>query len=670
MNLNNSVVYDIETYPNCFTLAMECLNSDLKAVWEISHKRDDRYQLMEWFTWLSRTETPMIGFNSLHFDYPVIHALFSDPRMSVEQIYAKAMSIIQSNDKFANTVWASNRFAPQIDLFTIYHFDNPAKSTSLKWLQVNMKSESVVDLPFPVGCNLDAEQIDHYLKPYNFHDVAKTKAFAQQSKSAFDFRVNLIPQFGVDVVNWNDTKIGEQMVISKIGDELCYDRSTGRRKTRQTPRAYINLNDIIFPYINFEHPEFSRVLDYMRQQVLKPDEFADSEVIKTKGVFTNLSAHVGGLDFGFGVGGIHASLEKKRFVANENWLIKDIDVAALYPSIAIQNRLAPAHLGEAFINVYSELPKERKKWQQDKGKKCVEANALKLASNGVYGKSNSMFSPFYDPQFTMTITINGQLMLCMLAEQLIKIPTLQLIQANTDGITYAVHKDYLPTTVEIENWWQNLTKLVLEEGFFNRIWIRDVNNYLAEGIDGSLKQKGAYWFPDPLNHFESISSQQPPAWHKNFSNMASVKAAVAQMVHGIDPEVFLRMHHDPYDFMNAVKVRGKAKLYHGSKEVQKTTRFYVVKNGDVLMKISDPTGTIGSYKRKNGVTEHEYNRVMSETGGRWDERVCTKNKSMYELTKTNMCAGFQTSISNNVGDFEWGNLNYDWYVAEACKLII
>ena len=35
---------------------------------------------------------------------------------------------------------------------------------------------------------------------------------------------------------------------------------------------------------------------------------------------------------------------------------------------------------------------------------------------------------------------------------------------------------------------------------------------------------------------------------------------------------------------------------------------------------------VGCYKRKNGVTEAEYNRVMAETGGQWDERVCTSNK--------------------------------------------
>lgn len=480
MNLDNAVIYDIETFPNCFTLAMECLNSDQQAVWEISDRRDDRQYLMQWFNWLAQTQTPMIGFNTIHFDYPIIHALFHNPQMSVAQIYDKAMQIIKGDDRFGHTIWASDRFAPQIDLFKIHHFDNRAKSTSLKWLQINMRSQSVVDMPVEVGTHLTSEQIDQYLIPYNRHDVSETKQFAHYSMSAINFRLGLVDKFYLDVLNWSDSKIGSEMVIQKLGKDICYDRTSGRRQTRQTPRTSIVLNDIIFPYIQLDHPEFKRVEQYLRQQVLTRNEFEDTDAIKTKGVFAGLKAHIAGMDYHFGVGGIHGSLERKRFVSDDQYVIKDIDVASLYPSIAIVNRLSPAHLGEPFVNVYSELPKERKRWQDEKGKKCVEANAIKLGANSVYGNSNNIYSPFYDPQYTMSVTINGQLMLCMLAEKLLEVPTLQMVAINTDGLTYIIERGYLDQTEQIEQWWEGLTGLTLEEQFYTRLWIRDVNNYVAE----------------------------------------------------------------------------------------------------------------------------------------------------------------------------------------------
>ena len=147
LNFDNAIVYDIETFPNCFTFTMEMLNSDVKSVWEISEFRDDRQSLLAFFRELSATQTPMIGFNNINFDYPVIHFLWNNPSATYQQLYAKAMEIIEAQIKFGHIIWASDRFAPQVDLFKIHHFDNKAKSTSLKALQINMRSKTVVNMP-------------------------------------------------------------------------------------------------------------------------------------------------------------------------------------------------------------------------------------------------------------------------------------------------------------------------------------------------------------------------------------------------------------------------------------------------------------------------------------------------------------------------------------------
>ena len=673
MNLSNAVCFDVETFPSVFTLHMECLNSDTNATWEISHFRDDRVQLMQWFNYLAQTQTPMIGFNSISFDYPIIHQIFSDPHITVEQIYAKAMSIIQSNDRFGHIIWPDNRFSPQIDLFSLHHMNNPAKSTSLKALQINMRSQSVVDMPVEVGTMLTEQQVNELLIPYNRHDVTETKRFAHLSMDALNFRVSLIPQFGVDVLNWPDTKIGSKVMETRLGAELCYDMSSGRKQMRQSPRSQVAIRDIIFPYITFQHPEFQRIRAYLSDQVLKSDELTslgENARLQTKGVFVGLKAHVGGLDFYFGTGGIHASVSAQRITADKDWLIRDVDVASLYPSIAISNHLSPEHLGERFVEVYSELPKERKKWQKEKGKKCVEANTLKLAANGVYGNSNNMYSPFFDPRFTLTITINGQLMLAMLVERLLAVPTLSIIQANTDGVTYFIHRDDLAQAEAIEKEWEKLTKLTLEAQSYARLWIRDCNNYVAEGMDGLLKCKGAYWSPSPLDYHKSIGDAQPAAWHRDLSNLVSINAAVAAMVHGVSPETFIRLCTNPFDFMCRAKVGRADQLWHGKQQIQRTSRYYVSTTGANLIKIAPAAGVHGAYKRANGVSEREYERVMAANGGQWDETVCTKNRSRYETRETSMCAGYKTSVCNDVKDFSFVNVNYEWYISEAKKLII
>ncbi len=673
MNLDNAICYDIEIFPNVFTFSMEYLNNDTCGTWEISPFRDDRENLIQWLNYFAKEQTFMIGFNNVNFDYPIIHQLFNDPDSTVEQLYTKAMSIIESDNKFDHIIWADQRFAPQIDLFKLYHMDNHAKSTSLKALQINMRSQSVVDMPVEVGTILTEDQIDRLLIPYNKHDVMETKKFTGLSMDALKFRISLIPQFGIDVLNWPDTKIGSKVMESRLGAGLCYDMSSGRKQMRQTPRKKIAIRDIIFPCINFETPEFQRVHDYLAEQMLDSDELTalgQPARLKTKGVFSDLKANVAGMDFHFGTGGIHGSVESQKIVADENWLIRDIDVASLYPSLAIVNKLYPEHLSEKFVEVYSELPKERKKWQKEKGKKCVEANTLKLAANGVYGNSNNIYSPFYDPKFTLTITINGQLLLCMLAEQLLKIQTLSIVQLNTDGITYFIHRDDEPRAAAICREWEKLTSLVLEDANYKRLWIKDVNNYVAESIDGSLKCKGVYWSPDPRNYNESITSTQPPSWHKDLGNLISINAAVASMIHNIPPEVFINLCANPFDFMCRAKVGRSDQLFHGEKQIQRTSRYYVSQAGEKLMKVSPAAGVMGAYKRANGISEADYNRAMAENGGEWNVAVCTKNKSKYETRETSMCSGYKTSICNDVKDFSFANLNTEWYISEAKKLII
>ncbi|QWY83132.1 DNA polymerase protein [Rhizobium phage RHph_X2_24] len=682
MNLEFAPVYDIECLPNCFLLHMEMLNSEQQSTWEISEFRDDRRELLQWFDWLNRTQTPMIAFNSIHYDYPMIHYLWSNPNASYAELYQKSQSIISNYyDKFSHVIWERDRFAPQIDLFKVFHFDNKAKTTSLKALQINMRLDNVVDAPIEFNEPISHNMLNGLLVPYNKWDVKSTKQFAHYSKQALDFRLSLVEQFGPDVMNYNDSKIGSKILEQRLGDDLCYDRSTGRRVMRQTPRTRIALNDIIFPYVRFEHPEFQRVLDYLRAQVLTPADIEETEyrvqAVQTKGVFAGLKAHVGGIDFKFGTGGIHGSVERQRIVATDEWLIRDIDVASLYPSIAIVNRLAPAHLGERFVDEYAMLPKERKEWQAKKGKKCVEANSLKLAGNGTYGNSNSMFSVFYDPQFTMTITINGQLMLTMLAEWLLKVPTLTIIQINTDGITYSIHRDYEPQAAATCRQWEALTKLTLEDANYKRMFIRDVNSYVAESLDGSLKQKGAYWHPDPLRYADSITEAQPPAWHKDLGNIVSIRAAVAAMVHNVPPETFIAAHTDPFDFMLRIKVSRADALHLDGVPIQKTTRYYVARNGGSMVKISPPPkgATVGAFKRANGVSDALWKQVndeLAKTGvpNAWDVRIHTKNKSRYEMRETAIEAGYKVSICNDINDFRFDNINREWYIQEAKKLII
>ena len=127
LNLDNAICYDVESFPNVFTLDMEFLHTDTRATWEISQFRDDRKELMTWFNWTRQTQTPMIGFFSLGYDYLVIHYIFNNPHATPEMIYAVADNLIgaSKDERYKHTVWADKRIASQIHFAEIQHLDNP-----------------------------------------------------------------------------------------------------------------------------------------------------------------------------------------------------------------------------------------------------------------------------------------------------------------------------------------------------------------------------------------------------------------------------------------------------------------------------------------------------------------------------------------------------------------
>lgn len=613
------IVYDIETYPNCFTFAAERVDDGARWFYEISTRRHQLDELLSFLRSVQSCGIKMVGYNNIGFDYPVIHDIMLGKAATVDAIYTKAMSIINSFGSFQHLVWEDDVLIPQVDLFKIWHFDNKAKMTSLKMLEFNMRRSNIEDLPYPPGTLLTSPQMD-VLGTYNQHDVSETKAFLHESKAMIDFRNELTLKYGKDFTNHNDTKIGKDYFIMELEKALpgsCFTVGpSGKKIKRQTIRSEIKLSEAVFPYITFDTPEFSRILDWFKAQT----------ITETKGVFTDVSTSFNGLEHVFGLGGIHASVDSQTIESDDTHVIIDLDVASYYPNLAIANKVYPAHLSEKFCDIYKDVYEQRK--THPKG--TPENAMLKLALNGVYGDSNNQYSPFYDPLYTMTITINGQLLLCKLAEMMTRgVVDLEIIQLNTDGITVRIPRHQREEVMSIAKVWEDWTQLELEAADYSRMFIRDVNNYIAEYTDGKLKRKGAY--------------EYDLEWHQNHSSLVIPKAAEAFLVHGTPVEQFIRGHTDIFDFMLRTKVPRSSRLvlHKGGLDapLQNITRFYVTDAsafmwGGSLVKIMPPL-------KKNGPDAP-------------DRRI-------------GICVGWEVHPCNDIMDAV-APINYDYYIQETLKL--
>ncbi|MEA3353674.1 MAG: hypothetical protein U9Q33_07665 [Campylobacterota bacterium] len=610
--------YDIETFPNVFSCVIQNIDTGDVRVFEVSSSKNDAIKFYKTLQWLSTSKKILVGYNNLGFDYPVLKYFISlysqnlDGETLANKLYKYANDLIKDRSTVSNI--KSHIHISQLDLMKLHHFDNKAKMVSLKILEFNMRSQNIEDLPFKPGTTIEENQIDTLIK-YNIHDVNETVKFFHYSRDAIKFREELSIKYKENMLNYSDMKIGKQFFIrnleEKLGKDICFKDG----KPRQTIRNYIDFSKIIFDCVQFKTQKFIELKEYLLKQYTND----------MKSVFKNLEVRYKDFVFYLGTGGLHGSVESCYYEADDEYLIYDVDVASYYPSIVVQNKLHPEHLGEQFAHIYNEIRELR--FSYPKG--TPENKMLKLALNAAgFGDTNNQYSLFYDSQMTITITTNGQLMLCMLAESLmVDIESLRLIQANTDGLTVRFKKESQVKFFSLLKQWEDATGMELEKIQYDSMWIRDVNNYIAKTIEGKVKKIGAY--KDKLE------------WYQNHSALVVPKAVEAYLIDGISLEEFINNHSEPYDFMISFKAPRDSKLVLESivglkkeyESLQNTVRYYISKDGKALKK------------------------VMPPIKGNDQERIIGIN------------VGYYIDICNDASKFTFENLNYEWYIKEAQKLI-
>ena len=635
-------IYDLETFPNVFTVCFKEVDGP-GVFFEISDRRRDNYPLWKFLHGCKR----LIGFNNLHFDWVIMQEFLDNPDCDAALLYRKCQAIIGNNDRNSMefTIW--NPKIPQIDLFLINHFNNAAKSTSLKKLQFNMRSRRVQDMPFLVGTYLSYDQIDTLLG-YNAHDVTETEKFYKICLPAIELRESLDPYW----INQSDTGLGRKYFereLEAVG-AACHERApNGRRVPKTTFRPDgVKLGDVIFPYLRFETPAIAEALATMSQvevvDVLDMDGIPKRSATHLGNAFKEHSFTLAGVECTIGLGGLHGSVVNRKYINSED--IEDIDATSFYPRISIVNQLYPAHLGPGFCTVYATLLARR--LQSPKG--TPDNAALKLALNSVFGSSGSIYTCFYDLAFMLSITINGQFLILSLAELLLSVEGVELIQINTDGITIVIPPGKRPRVRELAEAWAKSTLIDLEYNSYESMWIRDVNNYIAQYPNGKRKRKGAY-----------EASKQ---WHQNQSMPIIRLAAEAAMCDGIDIEDFIRANDsNGFDFMLRLDMsKGSYLLLDNGDKMPGVVRYYVSPEGSKGMKIMPKSrmrmhanghAQIGGVRKKYTCSECDKTFTTKKA---WDQHAEHGHASMLVIAQ----------------EYNGESINYDirFYANEARKLVL
>lgn len=555
-------VYDIEIFPNCFSLTIKNTETKEFQFFELSDRKNNLVDLVPLF--LDKRYI-FCGYNNIHYDNPIVNfiieykeTLKKSTRLDIEyNLFQLSQTIIKGDlEKWKRWKYANN--FETLDLLTML-FSQKLR-VGLKEMQVTMKYSNVQEYDGDFKAPIPEEDIPKMIQ-YNINDVNSTEELLYRCENDIKLRLNIEEEYEIKALNKDGVNLGMEILKTKYLEKT--HKTWNDIKDLRSPCDKIALNEIILPFIKFDNPILKDLLNEMKQQVVSPDR---------KGY--NKHFLMDNLEYSVGVGGIHSVNKPSIFIAKEDEVISDVDVASLYPSLIIEYGFYPPHLGKEFLEVYKGIKDERIEAKHNGNK--LKNLTLKLSINGLSGNLQSEFSWCYSPKTVMRIRINGQLLLLMLAEKLISIGC-QIIQANTDGLFVLRKKKDEQKFKDVCKWWENLTRLELEEDRFERFYQFAINDYLGviEGYKDSknpklLKKKGLF--------IDSVTLG------KGMQPMIIPKAINANLADNIPVEETIRNCKDINEFITYQKVDKKFAVQYMNKFITHINRYYVSTNGGYLYK--------------------------------------------------------------------------------------
>ena len=76
VNLTRVVIYDLEIMPEVFLATFLDIPTGVHRTFEISWRKDQYYQMIDYLENIKRNQYVMVGFNNYYYDYPILHEIW------------------------------------------------------------------------------------------------------------------------------------------------------------------------------------------------------------------------------------------------------------------------------------------------------------------------------------------------------------------------------------------------------------------------------------------------------------------------------------------------------------------------------------------------------------------------------------------------------------------
>lgn len=630
--------------------------------------------------------THMYGYNSMSYDKLMVAGLLAffntvnTTKELITKLYELSKKIIELQD---NPELAKNDYIlkslktfklpyKDVDVMRIFALNKVGKGTdangntvfygkSLKQTSINLQWYELLEHDLPPISDVDRhfydqlpryrglklhelnkliEKWDRYMidewisdvMHYNTNDVFIVCEMMRLYTDEIKLRYQITKSYEVDVLNSSRSNMADRLF------EKFYSEFSGLKpfqwKGKTTQRTVMSFKRIILPFIEFKTPELQLLLSEMkRTSVTSLGKDSFKKEIK-----------LGNLVYTIATGGLHSQDIPRELrscissptgklewadMTDDSFVYVHFDIASFYPSLIVNYNVAPAHINEGcFVKLVRWLRDTRVEAKHstediiDGIPKDVLAQALKIVINSIYGKLGFEAGDICDRLAVLNVTINGQLLIMMLCEEL-ELNNIEVVSANTDGIVVKLYKHKKELFDKITAEWCEKTKFGADSEEYLCYVNRDINNYLIQELNGKISYKGAL---NPKMYAIDLS--------KGY-DMPIVAQAVVNYF--IDGKPIMETLYECKSILDFCKTQNVGKQFHveyatnnGFKTLQRNVRYYVAMDGGVIYKTHNATEA-----------------------------------------KNNLCAGYRVRILNTLDDdrIELRKINYQYYYDECMKII-
>ena len=437
----------------------------------------------------------LVSFNGIYYDVPMISGALQG--YTTEQLKWLSDKIILENLKPWEVESLGLRIVHPPDHIDILEVAPGAGSQ--KQFAGRIHYKVMRDLPYAPDAylsNIEIANVDEYCE----NDLDVLEALFDALHPQISIRESMGKRYGIDLRSKSDAQLGEAII------KTCCEQKLGFKIYKPEFDWNLHFRYQAPKWLSFQTPALRDAFEIVKASIF---ELGPSGSVVMPKQLEGLEIPLGKSVYRLGIGGLHSSEKRRVYRANEEYMIRDVDVASYYPNLILNSGKHPPALGPVFIPVYRGLKDERLSWKtiqrkfEKQGIKVKDPSAgegyeaycnnegLKVGINGPFGKLGSPYSILFAPEMLIQTTVTGQLALLMLIEWH-ELQGISVISANTDGIVIYCERSKMHVSDSIIDYWQNATGLELEPAEYAAVYSRDVNNYFAVKLNGEVKRKGEY----------------------------------------------------------------------------------------------------------------------------------------------------------------------------------